>query len=115
MCGFRTRDWASRCRKRCRAGGPTPGDRVTTSDLDPTEILETSASVITAIVAAAREDRAARAQVEALFDMLTHNGWRVVEPIQRIWTGERDEGKLTAGMDDADELIVREILRRLVG
>jgi hypothetical protein len=70
-------------------------------------------SVITAVVAAARGNRAARAQVEALFDTFTRNGWRIVEPIQRIWAGERDEAALTAGLDDAETLIVRKILEQL--
>ena len=32
---------------------------------------------------------------------------------QRIWAGEHDEATLTAGLDDADTLIVREILKQL--
>jgi len=32
---------------------------------------------------------------------------------QRIWAGERDEATLTAGLDDADTFIVREILKQL--
>jgi hypothetical protein len=32
---------------------------------------------------------------------------------QHIWAGERDEAALIAGLDDADTLIVREILKQL--
>jgi len=34
---------------------------------------------------------------------------------QHVWAGERDEAALTAGLDDADTLIVREILKQLEG
>jgi tetratricopeptide (TPR) repeat protein len=82
------------------AGGPSSA-----------EVLRQFAPVIAAVVAAARGDRQARAQVEALFDTLTRNNWRIVEPIRRLWAGERDETALTAGLDDA--LIVREILKQI--
>jgi hypothetical protein len=55
----------------------------------------------------------AHAAVEAAFDQFERGGWRIVDPIQRIWAGERDEAALTAGLDDADTLIVREILKQL--
>ena len=64
-------------------------------------------------MAAARGHRQARAAVEAAFGQLEQGGWRIVEPIQRIWAGERDETTLTAGIDPNSALIVREILRRL--
>ena len=83
-------------------GGPTPA-----------QILQQFARVIEAVVAAAQGHPQARAAVEAAFDQFEQSGWRIVEPIQRIWAGERDEAALTAGLDDADTLIVREILKQL--
>ena len=77
------------------------------------EVLQQFAPLIEAVVAAARGHRQARAAVEAAFGQLEQGGWRIVEPIQRIWAGERDETTLTAGLDDADTLIVREILKQL--
>jgi hypothetical protein len=44
---------------------------------------------------------------------MQRNGWQIAEPVRRIWAGERDGAKLTAGLDLADSLIVREILRQL--
>jgi hypothetical protein len=38
----------------------------------------------------------AHAAVEAAFDQFERGGWRIVDPIQRIWAGERDEAALTA-------------------
>ena len=64
---------------------------------------------------AVRGDRQARAAVEAAFGQLEQGGWRIVEPIQRIWAGERDETTLTAGLDDADAFIIRQILKQLEG
>jgi tetratricopeptide (TPR) repeat protein len=83
------------------------------ADSIPGEILESFAPLIAAAVAAAGGNRAARAQVEGAFDALTQNGWQIVDPIRRIWAGERDEAALTAGLDRSDSLIVREILEQL--
>jgi hypothetical protein len=75
--------------------------------------LQQFAPIIATVVAAAGGNRTAPAQVETLFDTLTRNDWRIVEPIQRIWAGERDEATLTAGIDSNSALIVREILNQL--
>jgi hypothetical protein len=69
--------------------------------------------VIEAIVAAAGGHAQARAVVEGLFEQFERGGWRVVEPIRRIWAGEWDEAALTAGIDPSSALIVREILKQL--
>ena len=92
---------------RLRSGAPP------TSGPAPAEILQQFAPVIAAVVAATRGHRAARAQVESLFDTLTQGGWQIVEPIQRIWAGERDETTLTANIDPNSALIIREILKQL--
>jgi hypothetical protein len=69
--------------------------------------------VIEAVVAAARSHQQARTAVEGAFEQLERGGWHIEEPVRRIWAGERDEERLLAGLDDADALIVREILRFL--
>jgi tetratricopeptide (TPR) repeat protein len=89
-------------------GGGSPGARPNSA-----EILGQFAPVITVAVAAARGDRDARGQLEGAFDVLTQNGWQIADPIRRIWAGGRNDAALTAGLDDGDSLIVREILRQL--
>jgi len=79
----------------------------------PAQILQQFAPVIEAIAAAAQDHSQARAAVEGLFDQFEQGGWRIVDPIQRIWAGERDEAALTAGIDPNSALIVREILKQL--
>jgi tetratricopeptide (TPR) repeat protein len=79
----------------------------------PAKILADFAPLIEGVVAATRGNRQMRTAVEAAFDHLEQNGWYIAEPIHRIWAGERDGDRLTAGLDDSDALIVREILRRL--
>jgi hypothetical protein len=69
--------------------------------------------VIEAVVAAVGGHAQARATVEGLFGQFEQGGWRIVEPIQRIWAGERDETALIAGIDANSALIVREILKQL--
>jgi len=91
------------------------GDEAAGCGPDAAQILRQFGPVIAAVVAASRGDTAARQGVEELYDTLTRSNWRIVEPIQRIWAGERDETTLTAGLDEADTLIVRQILRQLEG
>ena len=55
----------------------------------------------------------ARPAVEALFGQFEQGGWRITQPIQRIWASERDQAALTAGLDPNSTLIVREILKHL--
>jgi len=77
------------------------------------QLVAQFSAVIEAVVAAAGGHAQARAAVEGLFAQFEQGGWRIVEPIQRIWAGERDEESLTAGIDANSALIVREILKRL--
>ena len=90
-----------------QGGGPVGGGP------SPAEILQQFAPVIEAVVAAAGGHAQARAAVEQLLPQLKQNGWHIAAPIHRIWAGERDEAALTTGLDDADTLIIREILKRL--
>jgi tetratricopeptide (TPR) repeat protein len=75
--------------------------------------IEPLMPVIDVAVAATRGDRNARNQLEASFPAATQTGLMIADPIRRIWAGERDDAALTAGLDESDSIIVREILRRL--
>ena len=98
---------AERMLARLQGGGPMG------SGPSPAEILRQLTPVIEAVLAAAHGNQQARAAVGQLLPKLERNGWRIVQPIQRIWAGERDEAALTAGLDPNSALIVREILKRL--
>jgi len=89
-------------------GGAAPSSGPT-----PAQILQQFAPLIEPIVVAAHGHPQARAAVEAAFDQFEQGGWRIVDPIRRIWAGERDEAALTAGIDPNSALIVREILKQL--
>ncbi|NOZ27623.1 MAG: tetratricopeptide repeat protein [Chloroflexi bacterium] len=69
--------------------------------------------VVQAVVAAAQGNEEAKAAVEAAFPQLTEGGYRLEDPIRRIWAGERDVWALTEGLDRIDALIVRKILEAL--
>ncbi|HOU12816.1 MAG TPA: tetratricopeptide repeat protein [Anaerolineae bacterium] len=77
------------------------------------ELIESFTPLIQAIAAAARGDRQARAAVEEAFPHIEQNGWNIIAPIRRIWTGERNEAILTAEMDHGHTLLVREILAQI--
>ena len=78
-------------------------------------ILQQFEQVIAAVAAACGGDAGARAQVEGLFDRFRQGNWQIVDAIQRMWAGERDEEALTAGIDYNSRAIVRAILARLAG
>jgi hypothetical protein len=53
---------------------------------------------------------------EPLRDFLAHlegDGWRLSEPIERLWAGERDLGALTQGLSQQEALAVEKILALL--
>lgn len=89
-----------------QGGGPVGGP-------PPARILASLGPLIEAAVAGAQGNRQARAALEGAFSGVERAGWRVAEPIRRIWAGERDEARLTAGMSPDNALVVREILKRL--
>mgnify|MGYP000901445190 FL=1 len=86
-----------------------------TTNEDPAtaQMLNHFAPLIQAVIAAARGNRQARADVEEALPQLEKNNWHIAGPIRRIWAGERNEAPLVAGLDDSDALIMREILRQL--
>ncbi len=77
------------------------------------EIRQHSVHLVAAVVSAARGNASAKSQVEQAFDQMTQSGFHIVGPIKRIWKGERDDAKLTAGLDETDTFIVRGILKQL--
>ena len=76
-------------------------------------ILERFQPVIAAVVASCEGDEQAKAQVEGLFDTFRQGNWQIVDAIQRIWAGERDEEALTADIDYNSRAIVHAILSQL--
>ena len=76
-------------------------------------ILKQFQQVIAAVVAGCQGSEQARAQVAALFDTFRQGNWQIVDAIQRIWAGERDEEALTDKIDYNSRAIVRAILARL--
>jgi len=89
------------------------GGQVVSSGPSPAQILDQFADLIQVVVWAAQGDQQDRESVESVFPQLDQQGWHISEPIQRIWAGERDEDKLTAGLDPNSAFIIREILKQL--
>jgi len=76
-------------------------------------ILQQFEPVIAAVVQGCERDQGARAAIEGAFDMFRQGNWQIVDAIQRIWAGERDEEALTATIDYNSRAIIRAILARL--
>lgn len=76
-------------------------------------ILAEFEPMILAVVSIAQGNQQARPQVEAWLDEIEMQGWRLKEPIQRIWTGERQPDNITTGLDYQDQMVVTEILKLL--
>jgi len=79
----------------------------------PAQILEHFTDLIQVVIWAAQGDQQARESAESVFSQLEQQGWRISEPIRRIWAGERDADKLTAGIDPNSALIIHEILKQI--
>lgn len=69
--------------------------------------------LVGAILAVAGGDPGPRPQVEDFLADLEAQGWRLLEPVQRIWDGERDLETLVEGLDEQDTRVVGMILERL--
>jgi hypothetical protein len=63
--------------------------------------------------AAAVKDESLRAGIEPELTALQQKGWRLTEPVHRIWAGERDAEALTAGLDQQDTALIRRLLEIL--
>jgi hypothetical protein len=70
--------------------------------------------LLQAIAAAAQGDATQRAELEALLADLETKGFKLAQPVQRLWAGERDESALVAGLDAVDAQLVRRLLQLVV-
>jgi hypothetical protein len=61
-------------------------------------------------VRAALEQGDVAALGAAQLPQLEENGWRLSDPVRRIWAGERDVDALTAGIDGNSAQLVRRVL-----
>ncbi|MBA3468848.1 MAG: hypothetical protein H0T53_04300 [Herpetosiphonaceae bacterium] len=77
---------------------------------DGQDIITAFDPLLQAIAAVALGDDQPRADIEATLPQLEANGWRLVEPVQRIWAGERDEMVLMAGLDESDATLISYVL-----
>ena len=82
----------------------TPSPEKTLVEIEP---------LIDAVVTAVGGHPQAKAAVEQAFEQLTQAGYRIAEPIRRIWYGERDGAALTGSIGPNSTIIIREILKRL--
>jgi hypothetical protein len=73
--------------------------------------LEQFEPVLQAIAAVAQGDDSHRAELEVLLAELDTKGFKVIQPVQRIWAGERDETELVTGLDVVDAELVRRVLQ----
>ncbi|MBN8455985.1 MAG: hypothetical protein J0M31_23365, partial [Candidatus Accumulibacter sp.] len=62
------------------------------------------------IAAVARGDDEARAMIEALLPNLETKGFKLTQPVERLWAGERDEAALLTGLDPVDTALVRRLI-----
>jgi hypothetical protein len=76
-------------------------------------LVEDFAPLLADIVAIARGDDSRRDVVEQVLGGLAEAGWQLVLPVTMIWEGERDEGRLTADLEDEEKLLVRRVLELL--
>lgn len=81
--------------------------------VNETAIRQQFGQLIEVVIAGAHGNKQARAAVEQVFPQLAQAGFQIVEPIKQIWKGERNENKLTRGLDATDSFILREILAQL--
>jgi hypothetical protein len=64
-------------------------------------------------IAAAVSDESLRTEIDPELADGEQNGWRLAEPVHRIWAGERDTEALTAGLDEQDTALIRRVLEIL--
>jgi hypothetical protein len=64
-------------------------------------------------IAAATGDESQREPIEPVLAELEEKGWRLTDPVHRIWAGERDAEALTVGMDGNSAQLVRRVLELL--
>lgn len=63
-----------------------------------------------AVAAVARGEEGPRKRVEEVLPKLEKDGWRLTDPVHRIWDGERNAEVLIAGIDSNSARLVQRIL-----
>lgn len=75
-----------------------------------TNLLSRFEPILLAIAAVARGDDSSRSDLEELLPKLESKGFKLVDPVQRIWAGEREAAVLVRDLDEADSLLVLRLL-----
>ncbi|WP_202820699.1 hypothetical protein, partial [Variovorax sp. JS1663] len=106
-------DEAARTLQRLREGGLIGGGGGGTEDERIARLLEQFEPMLQGIAAVARGDGRERAELEAVLTDFEGKGFKLVEPVQRIWSGARNEPELVAGLDAIDARLVARVLEIL--
>lgn len=77
---------------------------------DMADVLANFEPLLQAIAVVAAGDTAQKGEIETELADLETKGWRLSEPVKRIWAGERDVTALTAGLDAQDTALVKRLL-----
>ena len=81
------------------------------SAIDMQSVLRDFEPLLEVIAAVAKGDDGPQEQIEAILLNLEEKGWKLTEAVRRLWTGERDEIVLTAGIDPNSAQLVRRLLQ----
>jgi len=68
---------------------------------------------VSGVVAAMKGDMKARENVETVLPEFEEKGWRIANPVRRIWAGERDWDSLVEGVDSNSALLVLRVLETI--
>ncbi len=77
---------------------------------DIAAIVEHFEALLQAVAAVAIGDIRQRGEIEGMLVDLESHGWHLYEVVHRIWRGERDEAKLTEGLDAQDTALIQRVL-----
>lgn len=62
-------------------------------------------------IAATVAEASLRGEMDQALEVLEQKGWKLRDPVRRLWAGERDAARLTEGLDEQDGAIIRQILQ----
>jgi hypothetical protein len=79
---------------------------------DMAQVLAQSEPLLQALASAAK-DETGRGELEPVLAEGEASGYRLSDPVHRIWAGERDAEALTAGLDAQDSALIRRLLEIL--
>jgi tetratricopeptide (TPR) repeat protein len=82
---------------------------------DMAAVLQNFVPLLQAIAAVAQGDETRRAEIEVALADAETKGWRLTNPVQLIWAGDRDVAALTQGLDQQDAALVQHILELIAG